>query len=126
MSDAGEGSGTPRLARRSVVGKRGAGGVGGGPAYGWDVEVAYVGGLFRRSCGIQGLHEDLEAEQARDPSGFLVHWPISGERELGWWPGGHKLIRRVGELLESRDLHGDHVGNTATGRAGALATTPFS
>jgi hypothetical protein len=70
--------------------------------------LEYVSGLFRRSCGVQGLHEDLEAEQAKDPSGFLVPWPISGERELGWWPGGHKLVQRAGELLEERDLHGEH------------------
>ena len=105
---AGEEGGTVRLNKRETAGRKAGGAVGGFVSYGWDLALTYVPGLVRGSCGWQGLHEDLEAEQAKGPSGFLVHWPISMEREVAWWPGGHKLVHCVGELLAAREYLGEH------------------
>jgi hypothetical protein len=108
VSAAGDGELVEKTVKVAGGGSGGLGRAGGWLSFGWDVGLKYVPGLVRKSCGLQGLHEDLEAEQAEDPSGFLVHWPISAERELSWWRGGHKIVRRVGELQNSRTLRGEH------------------
>jgi hypothetical protein len=108
VCSAGEEGGTVRLAKRDTGSRKAGGAAGGFVSYGWDIPLMYVPGLLSGSCGWQGLHEDLEAEQAKAPSGFLVHWPISMVRELACWHGGHKLVQRVGELLETREYRGEH------------------
>jgi hypothetical protein len=92
---------------RNVVGRdllrstsRGQRAKGGYPGYGWDLELAFVAGLERPGCGLQGTHQDLGGKHAKKAEGFLVHWPISEKRELDWWPGGHKIAEKVREIEE--------------------------